>query len=84
MPTRFIIKLTNFHCCPAFDLNHTGLYVKIHYKSTLPGQIGNAEKFTHVMVKNCTRIIHREIKKGLLTMFFIYSLCVNPLIIIDY
>jgi hypothetical protein len=59
--------------------NHTELYVKIHYKSTLPGQIGNAEKFTHVMVKNCTRIIHREIKKGLLTMVFVYSLLCKPI-----
>ncbi len=46
-------------------------------ESTLLGQIENTENFTKMMVKYYTRIIHREIKKGLPGDVFIYLFCVS-------
>jgi hypothetical protein len=46
-------------------------------RSTLIGQIENKENFTQMMMKYYTRIIHREIKKGLYNDVFIYLLYVS-------
>ncbi len=45
--------------------------------STLLGQIENAENLTQIMVKYYTRIIHREIKKGLPNDIFYLSILLS-------
>ena len=45
--------------------------------STLLGQIENAENLTQIMVKYYTRIIHREIKKGLSNDIFYLSILLS-------
>ncbi len=47
--------------------------------STLPGQIENSENLTQIMVKYYTRIIHREIKKGLSNDIFYLSILYKPM-----
>ncbi len=47
--------------------------------STLLGQIESAENFTQMMVKYYTRIIHREIKKGLPGDIFYLSILCKPM-----